>query len=292
VVLQSFDSRIPTVLSMHDIQHLHYPQFFSRPRRLSRRITYGLSAKYANFFQASSEFIKTDLLAHFGSISPEQISVIPEGVRVEDFAKSSNSSSLKRRYALPEKFLLYPAQLWPHKNHLVLLRALKHIETEHGLRIPLVLTGGKYTAASTVLGYIAQQSMDYVYYLGKIPFEDLVGLYQRAVFLVMPSLHESNSLPILEAAAAGTPIIASRIPPNEELARVLDLNLFDPLDSEQLERVLLPLWEDGSAAASQVIKNRERIRLYSWENAAKQYLRLFADILKDDLNGQNGHAKH
>jgi glycosyltransferase involved in cell wall biosynthesis len=128
--------------------------------------------------------------------------------------------------------------------------------------------------------------------LGKIPFEDLVGLYQRAVFLVMPSLHESNSLPILEAAAAGTPIIASRIPPNEELARVLDLNLFDPLDSEQLERVLLPLWEDGSAAASQVIKNRERIRLYSWENAAKQYLRLFADILKDDLNGQNGHAKH
>jgi glycosyltransferase involved in cell wall biosynthesis len=136
VVLQSFDSRIPTVLSMHDIQHLHYPQFFSRPRRLSRRITYGLSAKYANFFQASSEFIKTDLLAHFGSISPEQISVIPEGVRVEDFAKSSNSSSLKRRYALPEKFLLYPAQLWPHKNHLVLLRALKHIETEHGLRIP------------------------------------------------------------------------------------------------------------------------------------------------------------
>jgi glycosyltransferase involved in cell wall biosynthesis len=292
VVLQSFDSRIPTVLSMHDIQHLHYPQFFSRPRRLSRRITYGLSAKYANFFQASSEFIKTDLLAHFGSISPEQISVIPEGVRVEDFAKSSNSSSLNRRYALPEKFLLYPAQLWPHKNHLVLLRALKHIETEHGLRIPLILTGGKYTAASTVLGYIAQQSMDYVYYLGKIPFEDLVGLYQRAAFLVMPSLHESNSLPILEAAAAGTPIIASRIPPNEELARVLDLNLFDPLDSEQLERVLLPLWEDGSAAASQVIKNRERVRLYSWENAAKQYLRLFADILKDDLNGQNGHAKH
>jgi glycosyltransferase involved in cell wall biosynthesis len=108
----------------------------------------------------------------------------------------------------------------------------------------------------------------------------------------MPSLHESNSLPILEAAAAGTPIIASRIPPNEELAHVLDLNLFDPLDSEQLERVLLPLWEDGFAATSQAIKNRERIRLYSWENAAEQYLRLFADILKDDLNGQTGHAKH
>src|ERR1700730_16802473 len=274
VVLQSFDSHIPNVLSMHDIQHLHYPEFFSRSRRLSRRITYGLSAKYANFFQASSEFIKTDLLAHFGSISPEQISVIPEGVRVEDFAKSSNSSSLKRRYALPEKFLLYPAQLWPHKNHLVLLRALKHIETEHGLRIPLILTGGKYTAASTVLGYVTDQAMHYVYYLGKVPFEDLVGLYRRAAFLLMPSLHESNSFPILEAAAAGIPIIASRIPPNMELARVLDLNLFDPLNTEELEEVLLRLWEDELTPASQVRNNRERITRYSWENAAKQYLGL------------------
>jgi glycosyltransferase involved in cell wall biosynthesis len=158
----------------------------------------------------------------------------------------------------------------------------------YGLRIPLVLTGGKDTAASTVLGYVADQSMDYVCYLGKVPFEDLVGLYQRAAFLLMPSLHESNSLPILEAAAAGTPIIASRIPPNEELALVLDLNLFDPRNSEELEKVLLRLWEDGSAAASQVTKNLERIRLYSWENAAKRYLGLFADILNDNVYDQNG----
>jgi glycosyltransferase involved in cell wall biosynthesis len=292
VVLQSFDSRIPTVLSMHDIQHLHYPQFFSRPRRLSRRITYGLSAKYANFFQASSEFIKTDLLAHFKSISPEQISVIPEGVRLEDFAKSPNSSSLNERYALPQKFLLYPAQLWPHKNHMLLLRALKQIETKRDLRIPLILTGGKYTAASTVLGYVADQSMDYVSYLGKVPFEDLVGLYQRAAFLLMPSLHESNSLPILEAAAAGTPIIASRIPPNQELARVLDLNLFDPQNSDELAELLLRLWADDSTTASQVTNNRERIRLYSWENAAKQYLRLFASILKSDVHAHNGERNH
>lgn len=292
VVLQSFDSRIPTVLSMHDIQHLHYPQFFSRPRRLSRRITYGLSAKYANFFQASSEFIKTDLLTHFKSISPEQISVIPEGVRVQDFAKSANSNSLNGRYVLPQKFLLYPAQLWPHKNHMLLLRALKRIETKHDLRIPLILTGGKYTAASTVLGYVVDQSMDYVSYLGKVPFDDLVALYQRAAFLVMPSLHESNSLPILEAAAAGAPIIASRIPPNEELSRVLDLNLFDPLNSQDLEEVLVRLWEDGSTTAAQVTKNRERIGLFSWENAAEQYLRLFANILKVDANGQNGERNH
>src|SRR5579863_3153958 len=70
VVLQSFSSRRPTVLSMHDIQHVHYPEFFSWGRRLSRKITYGLSASHANWFQASSEFIKQDLLAHFRELAP------------------------------------------------------------------------------------------------------------------------------------------------------------------------------------------------------------------------------
>jgi glycosyltransferase involved in cell wall biosynthesis len=279
VVLQCFDSKKPSVLSMHDIQHVHYPEFFSWPRRLSRRITYGLSAQHARFFQASSEFIKQDLLQHFECLSAEQITVIPEGVRVEEFSTPVDATSLCGRYAIPGRFLLYPAQLWPHKNHITLLRALKQIEAKCGLQIPLVLTGGKYSAASRVFGYIADQAMNYVYYLGRVPFADLVGLYQKAALLVMPSMHESNSLPILEAAAAGTPVIASRIPPNEELARVLHLNLFDPLNHEELEGLLMRLWEDEPATVAQAMHNRKQIALYSWENAAKKYLQLFENVL-------------
>jgi glycosyltransferase involved in cell wall biosynthesis len=278
VVLQCFDSRKPSVLSMHDIQHVHYPEFFSWPRRLSRRITYGLSAQRARFFQASSEFIKQDLLRYFQCISAEQIAVIPEGVRVEEFSTPVEVSSLCRRYALPARYLLYPAQLWPHKNHIALLQALKQIEAGRGLQIPLLLTGGKYSAASKIFGYVADQSMHYVYHLGRVPFADLVGLYQKAAFLVMPSLHESNSLPILEAAAAGTPIIASRIPPNEELTQMLQLNLFDPLDVDGLARLILALWNDEKAASAQAAHNRQHISFYSWENTARNYVRLFERI--------------
>lgn len=274
-VLQSFDSRKPTVLSMHDIQHVHFPEFFIWPRRLSRHITYGLSARRARFFQASSEFSKHDFLRFFQCISPEQVAVIPEGVHAEDFAAPVDTDSLCEKYGLPERFLFYPAQLWLHKNHLILLQALKQIELKRGLRIPLVLTGGKYSAASRVTGYIADQSMTYVHYLGTVPFADLVGLYQKAAFLVMPSLHESNSLPVLEAAAAGTPVIASSIPPNEELARGLKLNLFDPLNQEELERLLVRLWEDKSSGIAQAMHNRKQVAMYSWENTATLYLQLF-----------------
>jgi len=277
--LQWFDSHKPTVLSMHDIQHVHYPEFFSWARRLSRRITYGLSAKYATYFQASSQFIKDDLLNQFREVTPEQIEVIPEGVAIEEFAGPRATETLAVRYSLPEQFLFYPAQFWPHKNHLTVLRALKHMETKDGLKIPLVLTGGKFSAAPKIFDFIADQSMDYVHYLGKVPFEDLVALYQKASFLITAALYEASSLPILEAAAAGTPIIASRTPPNQEASRVLQLNLFNPLDPEELARLILALWKDDKTASAQAAYNRQHITVYSWKNAARKYVHFFERIV-------------
>jgi glycosyltransferase involved in cell wall biosynthesis len=232
VVLQSFNTRRPTVLSMHDIQHVHYPEFFTWEKRLSRKITYGLSARYASYFQASSEFIKADMLAHFPDMPAERVEMISEGVTVEDFAEQRDTSQLRARYHLPERFLFYPAQLWPHKNHLTVLKALKRIEKREGIKIPLAMTGETFSAAPAIAKFISDEAMDCTRYLGKVQFEDLVALYQKAEFLIAAGLYESNSLPILEAAAAGTPIIAARIPPNVELEQKLQLNLFSPLDFE------------------------------------------------------------
>jgi glycosyltransferase involved in cell wall biosynthesis len=262
---------------MHDIQHVHYPEFFSWTRRLNRKITYGLSAQYASFIQASSQFIKDDLLASFPGISPRHIEVIPEGVNAPEFSAPVDGAQLDNYY-LPDKFLFCPAQLWPHKNHITILRALKVIEAEHNLKIPLVLTGAKYSAAPDIFKFVAQQSMNYVFYLGKVPFKDLVALYQRAAFLITAVLYESSSLPVLEAAAAGTPIIASNIRPNQELAEVLQLNLFSPLDVEDAARLIFSLWTDEMNVSAQVRHNQQHILKYSWESVARKYLRFFRRI--------------
>jgi glycosyltransferase involved in cell wall biosynthesis len=278
-VLRYFNSRRPTVLSMHDIQHVHHPEFFSWPRRASRRITYGLSARHASYFQASSQYIKEDLLSHFRWLSPEQVEVIPSGVLIATLATPSAGDSFSGRHDLPERFLLFPAQLWPHKNHLTVLKALKQIESGHGLKIPLVLTGEKFAAAPQIFKFIAEQSMGYVRHVGKVSFQDMVALYQKAAFMITATLHESSSLPILEAAAAGTPIIGSRIPPIEELGRVLQLNLFDPLDTNELARLILALWKDEKTASAQANHNRQSIRFYSWENTARKYMQFFERAL-------------
>jgi glycosyltransferase involved in cell wall biosynthesis len=278
-VLQFFNARKPTVLSMHDIQHVHHPEFFDWSRRLSRRITYGLSAQHATYFQASSDFIKRDLLEHFPSISPHQIEVIREGVCLSDFSAPISDSSSPTAYDLPSRYLLLPAQLWPHKNHVTVLKALKQIEKQRGLRIPLIMTGARFSTSSRIFDFIAKQQMNYVRYLGKVPFQDLRELYQRASLLVSASLHESSSLPVLEAAASGIPIVASRIPPNEELARTLQLNLFDPLSVDDLARVILSIWQDEQTASAQIEHNRERIIDYSWQSAAERFMQLFEKII-------------
>jgi glycosyltransferase involved in cell wall biosynthesis len=277
VSLLCFDHRKPTLLSMHDIQYLHYPEFFSWPQRRSRKITCGLSALCASHFQASSEFIKHDMLAHFPGILPEQITVIPEGVNLEDFSTPRRASMLGR-YQLAPRFLFFPAQLWPHKNHLTVLEALCRVEQRHGVRIPLVMTGARYSAAPAIFRFLTVHSMDYVRYLGTVPFDDLVTLYQRAALVLSPGLYESNSLPVLEAAAAGTPVIASKIPPNEELADSLQLNLFEPHDDQELAALIFELWQDEGVRREQAAHNRDQIARFSWESAARRYLTLIEKI--------------
>lgn len=273
-VLRCFKSRRPNVLTMHDIQHLHHPEFFSWPRLLSRRITYELSARYADYFQASSEFIKYDLLAHFPWLSSDQVEVIEPGVSLDAFASASAPDCLAR-YDLPERFLFFPAQLWAHKNHITILKALKQVERRHGKKIPLVLTGAKFAAAPKIFRFIADQELNYVHYLGKVPLNEMIALYQRAMFMITATLHEASSFPILEAAAAGTPVICSSIPPFRELAGVLRLTLFNPLDSDELAGLIVTLWEDEKTRSAQVAHNRRAVRMFSWENAARKYVQLF-----------------
>ena len=277
-LLQAFDSRKPTVLTVHDLQHLHYPQFFSWSRRLSRKITYSLSARAATHLQTSSNFVRQDLLQQFPGLPPEKICIIPEGVDVPAFSAPRDSRHLVARYNLPDRFLFYPAQLWPHKNHLTVLRALKQIEETGDFKIPLILTGAQFAAAPAVFRFIREHQMPYVLYLGKVPFADLVGLYQRADFLLTASLFESSSLTILESAAAGTPIIASNIPPNQEQAQTLQLNLFSPDDPGDLAQTILRLWNHPALARAQAAHNREAVQQFSWHAAAAKFLQLFESI--------------
>jgi glycosyltransferase involved in cell wall biosynthesis len=265
----------PTVYSIHDIQQVHYPEFFTREELARREAAFAKCVEHAAVVQASSHYMAQDFQEHFPGLNQSNVEVIPEGVDIEFFSSRRNCEDVVARYDLPDSFLFTPAQLWHHKNHLTILKALKRLK-ERELVIPLVLTGAEYSSAEQVVDFIAANGLGaQVFYLGVVPFEDIVTLHQCARYLVTASLYESSSIPILEAAAAGTPIIASSIPPHEEMAEHLQMRLFAPTDEAELAGVLSTAWADTEEGVAQAAANRVAVQRYSWDNAARMYLELF-----------------
>jgi glycosyltransferase involved in cell wall biosynthesis len=280
----------PTVYSIHDIQQVHYPEFFTAEELVGREAAFAKCVEHASVVQASSHYMAHDFQEHFPKLDESNVEVIPEGVDIELFSSRRHGDDVVARYELPNSFLFTPAQLWHHKNHLTILKALKLLK-ERGRVIPLVMTGAKYSSAEQVDEFIASNELDaQVFYLGVVPFEDIIALHQCARYLVTASLYESSSIPVLEAAAAGTPIIASRIPPHEEMAEDLQMRLFAPTDEAELADVLSKAWVDEETSTAQVAANRIGIQRYSWDNAARMYLELFERLHTRELAPASGLA--
>ena len=158
------------------------------------------------------------------------------------------------------------------------MKSLIWLEEQKNISIPLVLTGAKASGAEKVLKFIEENKLSNVYYIGKVPFEDIISLYKRARFLISASLHESSCLPVLEAAASGVPIITSDIPPNVEMSKDILMNIFPATDHAFLGNMIADLLTKTDVLSNQINHNRISIENYSWKKIAKKYLDFFEKI--------------
>jgi glycosyltransferase involved in cell wall biosynthesis len=269
----------PTVYSIHDVQHVHYPEFFTAEQIQIRKEAFQNCTQHAALVQASSEQMRDDFLANFPVLTPEKVVVIQEGVKVETFRARVPDLDVRKKYALPQQFMYFPAQLWHHKNHITVLKALVRLKAR-GITTPLVMSGARYEGSEQLFEFIKTGGLgDRVFYLDVVPFEDLIALHQAARFLITAVLYESSSIPILEAAAAGTPVIASETPANLERARDLQLNLFSPKDDAALAALLEKIWDDEALQSAQIRHNSRAIEKFDWPNIAEDYLDAFERLM-------------
>ncbi|MFL5844106.1 MAG: glycosyltransferase family 4 protein [Solirubrobacteraceae bacterium] len=176
------------VVTLLDVQHHELPQMFSRGERRLRSWAYDGAARGADLVITISEHAKRGIVEHVG-VPAERIEVIGLGVDHERFTPEGPARDDLGDY------VLYPANLWPHKNHDRLLDAWRAIDD-----LTLVLTGQTFGRT------IAQ---DRVVHLGHVPHDELPALYRGARAVVFPSLFEGFGVPVLEAMACGTPVAAS-----------------------------------------------------------------------------------
>lgn len=271
--LSLFALRIPTILCMHDIQQEYFPEFFSFRERASRWVTYRLSAWSASSIQVSSDFVKNCLIEKFKFVKEEKIFIAYEGV---DFSKFNDGSTATFPVALNRlrggQFVFYPAQLWPHKNHLLLLEALVEFRDAHGYEMPCVLTGQDCGYWSEISNAISKFGLTEVYYLGRVCFEELIWLYRNCDAVLSLGLHESSSLPVREGAVFGKPLICSDIPPNIETQKYLALNLVRQHETGSLSSMLGLLASGASGIKDEAQNNKVRVKCFDWDLIARKYL--------------------
>jgi len=187
--------------------------------------------------------------------------------------------NIKVKYNLPDSFIFYPAQHWPHKNHLSLIRAINYLKQEEKIEVNLVLTGEKKKKANFIYKEIDSLGLNKnIKMIGNIPFKDLPYLYKLATMVVIPSIHESNSLPAMEALAVGCPVVASNIEPNIELNKNNAITIFNKNDYKDMAEKI-QLMFNNKKLREEKIKNGKKLSYeFSWEKTAKNYIYIFEKI--------------
>jgi glycosyltransferase involved in cell wall biosynthesis len=270
----AYKTSLPSIYQPHDLQHLHYPQYFRKDEFAQRESWYRAFCAQATFVCVQTQWTKADVVAKY-NLRPETVAVIPWGVALDHDLVATKPTALKRKYKVGDRFFFYPAVTWPHKNHLCLLHALRTLRDEHNLTPSLVCTGA-VTSYHKVLARAASETgiADQVRYLGFVPIEDLQGLYDAATAMVYPSRFEGFGLPILEAFHAGTPVLCSNSSVLPEVAQDGAL-YFDPDDAGELAALMFQVLQRAQTRTDLAEAGRRVVSQYSFENTARQFQALY-----------------
>lgn len=264
---------IPAVTSILDIQQEYYPENFSRRELAQRKKSIAQGTEHSDRILTISEYSKQTLMEKFG-VPGEKITVtyLDADSSFDAPILPERQGEVKAAYGLPESYILYPANSWPHKNHLRLLEAYAKLKKEKGIREKLVFTGAKKENQKDVERKIRKwQIEEDVVYLGYIAQQDMPYVFAGASLLAFPSLFEGFGIPLLEAMRVGLPIAASRVTSIPEICGESAL-YFDPLSPEDMAEKIAALLGDASLRASLAEKGRERARAFSWERCARETL--------------------
>jgi glycosyltransferase involved in cell wall biosynthesis len=249
---------IPYVTTVWDVQHLTHPWFpevSANWRWDHRELYFRRHLRRATSIVVGTRVGLDEVVRYFG-VPEEHITMLPHPT--PGFALRAAQEAHERPGNVPKEYLLYPAQFWPHKNHINLLRALRLL-VDAGFDVPVLVLVGSDKGNRT---FVERCAVDLgisqkVQFLGFVGAEELVALYKHARALVYPSFSGPENLPPLEAFALGCPAIVSNYRGAEEQLGDAAV-LFDPANPTAIADAIRRVLSDEALRNELVARGRTR----------------------------------
>lgn len=272
-------SPCPTVVTIHDMTLWLFPQYHYGLRLLSMRPFIPLAARRAAAIIAVSRATKQDIVRIL-RVPAEKVHVIHEAASVafHPIDRESAWQALGGDWSVPERFALYVGTIEPRKNLVRLLQAFAQVW--HGGAVPhkLVFVGQRGWKEQPVFRAVERLGLqEAVLFLGHVPHDILIALYNLAEALVFPSLYEGFGLPVVEAMACGTPVITSR---NGSLAEISGeaAEFVEPTSVESIADALRRVLNDPARQQQLRQLGLAQSSRYSWETAARQTQAVYRQV--------------
>jgi len=279
-VLPIFKGNIKMVVTMHDMIAIMFPEIWPGISGFRIRNYIKYSSQRADIIVTISNWAKKDIVRIL-NVPKNKVKVTYNGINKKLFKPIpdlSLQSLVKRKYGIRKKFILSVGPLGARKNHDRLIDAYSILPKCIREDYQLILTGEKKGTYDNLLEKASKICpVDDIVFTGFIPEEEMPTMISAASLFVFPSLYEGFGIPLLEAMACGTPILASNVSSIPEVVESAAL-LFDPYNVNEMANAIDKAINDKDLRQKLVRKGFKQIKKYSWENTAKEILGVFEEV--------------
>lgn len=277
IFLSSVEKKCEKIVTFHDLSFEKYPEFYSSQKNFWHfSMNPRRQAEQADKIIAVSASTKQDLVEIYG-IAPDKIKVIYSGLsmKVKKEVLPQEKIYVKKKYGLPDNYILYLGTLEPRKNIVSLLKAFDRLKQEDAFKnsdLKLVIAGAKgwlYNEIFTTAQ--AYSSRGDIVFTGFVEDRYKPALYRGAKLFVYPSFYEGFGFPPLEAMAKGTPVVTSNISSIPEAVENAAITV-NPTNPDELYRAMKEILTDPKLASLLSVQGYERAKIFDWNKCAEETL--------------------
>ena len=276
-----FNFTIPKNVKGKIINTIYDTVFISAPETMGNRKEieeYKYGAQKSDLIITISESAKNDIIKNLG-VSENKIEIVYPGIDLERYSKKYEKKDLekiRKKYKLPLEYILYLGTIEPRKNIERIIKAFKKYKKKIKDDLKLVIAGGKGWKYDNVMKLIESIGTD-VILTGYIDEEDKIPVYKLAQIFVFPSLYEGFGMPVLEAMAAGVPVVTSNVSSLPEVAGDTAI-LVDPLSEDEIFEAYKKILSDKKLQLKMIEKGLEQAKKFEWKESAKVLEQIYEKI--------------